>query len=318
MHSWVDIETMFTGFYQYSASTPAAIAGVVCFCFLLAFSGWRMYTARAWFMFTNIVALLMEVVGLGARVVSVNSPGNLAAYVVSTVFITVSLAPSVQAANVYMLAGRTIRRSTPLQDQNFRTLWLKPRYLAATFLTQDVLSFAVQLIGVGMLLNAIAGVKDGDVQSGRMLQRALNVLVVGFAGQIVTLCAFLAVIVRFQIKNREWRAVVGARGLRGRERVMGVGFYFAHMATLLLLIRTLYRLNEFVGEANGWDIFLVTQEWPFWVFEMAVVFWVVLFLTCVVPEYPGAWFTRGGPLEEDFEAAIQQALAGKQLDDGDP
>ncbi|KAK6355200.1 hypothetical protein TWF696_004317 [Orbilia brochopaga] len=302
---------MFTGFYQYNGSTPAAIAGVACFCLLLAFSAWRMCTARAWFMVTNIVALLMEVVGLGARVVSVNSPGNLAAYVVSTVLIT--LAPSVQAANVYMLAGRTIRRSTPLQSQNFRTLWLNPRYLTATFLTQDIISFAVQLIGVGMLLNAIAGASSGDIQSGQQLQHALNVLVVGFAGQIVTLCVFMAVIVRFHMKSREWRVVVRARGLVERERVMGVGFYFAHMATLLLLIRTLYRLNEFVAEARGWDIFLVTQEWPFWVCEMAVVF--LLFLSCVVPEYPGAWFTRRGPLEQDFETAIQAALAGKELED---
>ncbi|KAK6351483.1 hypothetical protein TWF718_004643 [Orbilia javanica] len=285
--------------YRYNPEASAALLAAAFFCLILTFSAYRMCATRSWFMCVSIIAITMEIMGLVARSLSILQRENFSAYVASVILLT--FAPSVQAASLYMLGGRVISKSTPSDKQDFATLWLHPRYLAVTFVAQNILAITIQLFGIGFFLNAITIGGEGGADPGPELQRAMHVLVFGFSFQILTLIFFLVLTTRFQIKSFGWLERLKERGLS--EKVVRTIFYVLYLSTVLLMIRSLYRLNQFVAETSLSDSFLVTHEWPFWVFEIFVV--SLIFASYLVPQYPGRWFQRGGPLENDFEVTTQ-------------
>ncbi|EPS38687.1 hypothetical protein H072_7548 [Dactylellina haptotyla CBS 200.50] len=291
---------MIYGFYEYEASALAAVIAAIFFCMVLAFSGFHVCLSKSWFMCTNIIAIIMEIIGLATRVLSITRPQDLGAYIVSVIFLT--LAPSVQAANLYMLAGRVIRKSTPASKQNFKTLWFNPSHITLVFVGQDVVAFAVQLFGVGFLIKTVVEARYFGGDPTWELQKAMKILVLGFSIQIASLCVFMVLLVRFYFMSKEWFPCLRDRGCsNGLVRII---FYVLWSSTVLLIIRTVYRLNEFVAETGSTQSVIVSQEWPFWVFEIAVVF--LMFITYLVPQYPGWWFARGGALELGFDEEAKQ------------
>ncbi|KAK6503430.1 hypothetical protein TWF481_008448 [Arthrobotrys musiformis] len=261
--------------YRYNAEASAALLAAAFFCLILAFSAYRMYSTRSWFLCSSVIALSMEIMGLLTRSLSILQPENLSAFVASVVLLT--LAPSVQAVSLYVLAGRVILRSTPADKQDFATLWFPSKYLTVTFIAQNLLAVSIQLFGVGFFVSAIiSGSKYGLEPEPELLQRAM-----------------------YRVMSFYWLPQLKRRGLS--EKVARTIFYVLYLSTVLLMVRTLYRLNQFVAETTLSDSFLVTQEWPFWVFEIFVV--ALIYASYLVPQYPGRWFERGGPLENDFETA---------------
>ncbi|KAK6520792.1 hypothetical protein TWF506_001037 [Arthrobotrys conoides] len=291
--------------YRYNAEASAALLAAGFFCLILTFSAYRMYVTRSWFMCTSIVAIIMEIMGLLTRSLSILQPQNFGAFVASVILLT--LAPSVQAASLYMLGGRVIRQSTPSDKQDVATLWFQPQYLTVTFIAQNVLAIAIQLFGIGYFISAITADVKEEAELIPDMQRAMHILVFGFSFQILTLVCFLILTTRFQVKSFDWLPQLKGRGLS--EKVVRTIFYVLYFSTVLLMVRTLYRLNQFVAETTLSNSFLVTQEWPFWVFEIFVV--SLIYATYLVPQYPGRWFERGGPLENDFETT---AGSTKQAD----
>ncbi|RVD87785.1 uncharacterized protein DFL_001995 [Arthrobotrys flagrans] len=281
--------------YRYNAEASAALLAAGFFCLILTFSAYRMYATRSWFMCTIIIAIIMETMGLLARFLSILQPQNFGAFVASVVLLT--LAPSVQAASLYVLGGRIIRKSTPSDKQNFATLWFQPQYLTVTFIAQNILAIAIQLFGIGFFISAVMIGAEEDVIPIPELQRAMHVLVFGFSFQILTLICFLVLTMRFQIKSSDWLPQLKGRGLS--EKMVRTIFYVLYLSTVLSMIRTSYRLSQFVAETTLSNSFLVTQEWPFWVFDIFVV--SLIYASYLVPQYPGRWFERGGPLGNDFE-----------------
>ncbi|KAF3135434.1 hypothetical protein TWF703_005978 [Orbilia oligospora] len=269
-----------------------------------------MYTTRSWFMCISIVAIIMEIIGLLTRSLSILQPQNFSAFVASIILLT--LAPSVQAASLYMLGGRVIRQSTPLDKQDVATLWFQPQYLTVTFIAQNILAIAIQLFGIGYFISAITAEVREDVDPIPELQRTMHVLVFGFSFQILTLIFFLILTTRFQIKSFDWLPQLKGRGLS--EKMVRTIFYVLYLSTVLLMIRTLYRLNQFVAETTLSSSFLVTQEWPFWLFEIFVV--SLIYASYLVPQYPGRWFERGGPLENDFETTAGPSKAKQDIEMG--
>ncbi|KAF3179752.1 hypothetical protein TWF225_007432 [Orbilia oligospora] len=296
--------------YRYNAEASAALLAAGFFCLILTFSAYRMYTTRSWFMCISIVAIIMEIIGLLTRSLSILQPQNFSAFVASTILLT--LAPSVQAASLYMLGGRVIRQSTPSDKQDVATLWFQSQYLTVTFIAQNILAIAIQLFGIGYFISAITAEVREDVDPIPELQRAMHVLVFGFSFQILTLIFFLILTTRFQIKSFDWLPQLKGRGLS--EKMVRTIFYVLYLSTVLLMIRTLYRLNQFVAETTLSSSFLVTQEWPFWVFEIFVV--SLIYASYLVPQYPGRWFERGGPLENGFETTAGPSKAKQDIEMG--
>ncbi|KAK6361275.1 hypothetical protein TWF730_005013 [Orbilia blumenaviensis] len=281
-------------FYRYNAEASAGLLAAGFFGLILLVAGYRVWRTGVWWLGVSVGAIGLDVVGLITRSVSILQPQNLGAYMISVVFLTT--APSIQAASVYMLAGRVISRLTPPERQNISTLWLNPRYLSAIFISQTVLSVSMQLVGIGYIIGAIAGTSNSKPSDPEPdMHAAMYMLVIGFSVQIFTVLWFLVVVARFQVGFEGWR-----RGGRGRfeveEKVVKTIFYVLYFSAALLLIRSVYRLNHFLAETSPLESFLVTEEWPFWVCE---IFVVSLMYTCyLIPQYPGRWFEKGGALED--------------------
>ncbi|KAF3936916.1 hypothetical protein ABW19_dt0206980 [Dactylella cylindrospora] len=235
------------------------------------------------------------------RVVSIYRPYEISAFITSTIFLT--LAPSLQASNLYMLTGRIICQSTPRRHHTSDDLWCRPRFLAAFFVAQDVIAFMIQFIGIGAMIIAIVGTQGEKPNDG--IHVGYRALILGFGVQIFWLCALGILLARYQFRSREWWDFAIRSG-RVKRRSVNVILYVLYSSMVLLLIRTLYRLNEFVTELKSDKTFLVTQEWPFWLFEMAAVF--AIYLSHLIPQYPGTWFAEGGPLERDFESYTESEL----------
>ncbi|KAF3910030.1 hypothetical protein AA313_de0207539 [Arthrobotrys entomopaga] len=281
-------ERMFVDWmYEYYASPAApAAAAAGCFCVILTVSGFFMVLSRSWFMSVNLAAIAMEVIGLVTRVVSTLRPDDHISFAIST--ISLLIAPSIQAASLYMLAGRVIRTSCPHHYQSFKQKWSNVNNLVTVFIVQNIVAMAVQLSGVVSLIGVI--INGTTTHAQELLQRrAANIIVLGFGIQMGSFCLFGILLWRFYLisiskKEFEW---------------IGVLYFVMGNSTGLLMIRTLYRLYGFKATTTPPSSFLVSDAWQFWVFEVAIV--SLMFLSYLVPEYPGMWFVRGGPLELDSE-----------------
>ncbi|KAK6544268.1 hypothetical protein TWF694_000970 [Orbilia ellipsospora] len=273
-------ERVFVDWFYECYTSPAASAAVAtgCFSVILMLSGFFMVLSRSWFMSVSLVAIAMEVIGLVTRVVSVLQPDDYVSFIISTIFLL--LAPSIQAANLYMLASRMIRTSTPRRYQPFKQLWLDVNNLTTVFIVQDIVAMAIQLSGAVSLIGVII---NGTTAQELLQRRAASILVFGFGIQVISFLLFGALLWRFYLmskKDFEW---------------MGMMYFVIGCSTGLLIIRTIYRLSGFTSTTTLPSNFLVSDGWQFWVFEITAV--LLMFLSYLVPKYPGMWFVRGGPLE---------------------
>ena len=117
------------------------------------------------------------------------------------------LAPSFLAAGCYMTFGRIIYWVTPVAHRGFKNIWAPVRFVALFFITFDMLSFFIQIIGVFVL---IAHLTRGDStvdQRSRTLKMTYNILRVGFIMQIITFSFFLLISLRFMFVSKTWRYV---------------------------------------------------------------------------------------------------------------
>lgn len=164
-----------------------------------------------------------------------------------------------------------------MQVTNIRLRWLSPKAVSYLFLASDVLCLMIQSIGAAVALG-------GDGVSGAATGRAL--LIVGLALQLAFFALFTLVAMRVDWVYK--RSVAKAAGQPARvsvsetkqeqEEVGAVvlskagsveSAIFCLYSTIgLLSLRNVYRFVEFV---QGFDGYLATNEWFFYVFDAVLI-----------------------------------------------
>lgn len=171
-------------------------------------------------------------------------------YSIQSVFLL--LGPTLFAASVYMALGRIIRCVHAEKYSLIRINWL-----TKVFVMGDVLSFLVQ------------GGASGLMVSGNNAKLGSDIVVAGLIIQVLMFCFFIVTSVAFQVRMTRCptpESFDERFKWKSHLRVL-------HAISLLILIRSLFRVVEYVQGNDGYSL---THEWTLYVFDSTLMFAVML------------------------------------------
>ncbi|KAM6506945.1 hypothetical protein FALCPG4_018758 [Fusarium falciforme] len=242
--------------YHYDPSLAAAILFAVLFSLSGLVHAYQLVKGKTWYFIAFFIGLLFEVVGHAARAYNADESPNWSdiPFIMQTLLLL--LAPALFAASIYMILGRLIR---VLDAEHFSII--RTRWLTKIFVLGDVLSFAVQGIGGGIM----AGADDKDA-----VDLGQNVILVGLAIQILFFAGFIIVISIFHHR------ILQQPTKTSQETPLPWSQYIIilYFVSLLVMIRSIFRMAEF---AAGQTSVLQTSEAYVYCLDTMLMFFV-----CVV------------------------------------
>lgn len=153
--------------------------------------------------------------------------------------LTILLAPALFAASIYMVLGRIIRLLDAAHLSLVRVTWLTKIFVAG-----DVLSFAAQGIGGGILSSA-------DSKTSQDLGN--TVILVGLGIQVVVFGLFIITTILFHLRIAKQPT---AKSFSVTTDWKGM-IWVLYASSGLILVRSLFRMIEY---AMGWDSVLMQSE----------------------------------------------------------
>ncbi|CAG8418823.1 unnamed protein product, partial [Penicillium salamii] len=264
--------------YRYTPSIPAAVIFAVLFILLSALHLIRLIKHRSYFFIPFLVGLLLECAGYIARIFSHFDTKALGPYIVQTMLILV--APPLFAASIYMTLGRIIVKL----DAEEMSL-VPVRFLTKIFVVGDVISFLLQCGGGGYMAAGTLSAMDIGA----------NIVIGGLAIQLLFFGFFVVVsaIFHWRVKKRsEYSNLSGASltttSRNSKTKMTWESIMWAlYIACLLILVRSIFRVVEFV---EGNDGFIMRREYLLYIFDacLMVLTGVVLGIC-----HPGSVLTQG-------------------------
>lgn len=191
-------------------------------------------------------------------------------YSIQSVFLL--LGPTLFAASVYMTLGRLIRCVHAEKYSLIRIKWL-----TKVFVMGDIFSFMVQ------------GGASGLMVSGNNAKLGSNIVVVGLVIQVLAFCFFIVTAVVFQVRMTRFPTPESFD-----ERVKWKSHLrVLHAVSLLILIRSLFRVVEYIQGNDGYSM---THEWTLYVFDSTLMFAVMLIWAIWHPGDLQEYLKQGIPL----------------------
>ncbi|KAJ5943710.1 hypothetical protein N7516_003878 [Penicillium verrucosum] len=251
--------------YHYDPSAGCAVAFAAVFGLTTVVHIWQLGRNRTWYFIPFVIG------GLSQR-----KPPDFTTKPYIAQSLMLLLAPAFFAASIYMILGRIIRLLNGASCSLVRPSWL-----TKIFVTGDVLSFFIQSGGGGMLASA----KDeSKVKLGN------NMVVVGLIVQILFFGFFVVVSVIFHRRMLATPMYAAGDTQIPWTRYMKV----LYTASVLVLIRSIYRVAEYVQGSGG---YLQSKEAFIYVFDAALMFLCCLLFNVFHPSKILAGYrkTQGDP-----------------------
>ncbi|KAM0322762.1 hypothetical protein ACHAQA_009353 [Verticillium albo-atrum] len=254
--------------WLYLPNTAAAVIFTMLFAAGTAAVVWRTIKARAWYCTVLIIGGLFQVVGYAARIAARDQTDQLVPYIIQSTLILV--APALFAASVYMVLGRVI---TSVHGETYSPI--RPKTLTALFVTGDVLSFAVQASGAGVM------VQDGQQDMGE------KIILAGLFIQIIIFGLFIVTSYIFHTRiNKNRPDTSRTYGTHWRTIL-----FMLYAVSGLIMIRSIFRVIEY---AMGNDGYLLSHEWTLYIFDALLMFVVVALFAWY---FPGSFKTKAADME---------------------
>ncbi|KAJ5974491.1 ZIP metal ion transporter [Penicillium waksmanii] len=260
--------------YSYDPSLVVAIVAAVLYgiAFLLTLIQWVRY--KSWVWLTMVVAAAMEAIGYIARCISTQNVTEKSVYVLQ--FALIILAPVLMAACCYVLFGRIIFLVVPRESRTFKLCWVPPRFITPLFVGFDIVALFLQLVGAVML----SSVSVGDTGAAQKLDRGKSIAQAGVIIQLVAFGMFSVAAVRFNFTSKRFAKSISERYESSGEKSYIIDglvkkkhwpalLRVVNFTTLLILVRSIYRLVEFTEGTTG---YLNTHEWTMYVFDALVIY----------------------------------------------
>ncbi|KIW03233.1 uncharacterized protein PV09_05455 [Verruconis gallopava] len=250
-----------TGFkiFRYDPSTAAAVIFTLLFASTTFLHFYQIVRTRTWYFIVFFIGGLCETLGYIGRIVSSTQTPNwtLGPYIINSVLTLV--APTLFAASIYMELGRIVE----LVDGDVY-LFVKRRWLTATFVSGDILSFFMQGAGGGLMASQNQSSRD----------TGSNVIVGGLFIQIIFFSVFVLAAWLFHSRMN--------RGPTNRSLSVP---WKKHMRALyivsaLILVRSIFRVVEFI---QGFDGYLIRHEVYIYIFDAALMFIAMVYMNWVHP-----------------------------------
>ncbi|KAH8593053.1 RTA1 like protein-domain-containing protein [Bisporella sp. PMI_857] len=244
----------FSEYWQYRPSAVAGFITAAIFGILTVFHLFRLFKTRTWFCIPLVIGGAFEIIGFASRGIAHDKYDILIPRLLDGLLIL--LAPILFAATVYMILSRLIRATAAESFSIIRVKWLTKLFVGG-----DILCFFIQAIGGGMKSGAdnAAENKKGD-----------KIILIGLILQIIIFALFLLSALVFHKRLRARPTAKSRNAEFNWERFM-VELY---AASFLITFRNLFRVIEY---AMGNDGYLLSREWPIYVFD-ALPMAIVLFI----------------------------------------
>lgn len=264
---------------------------------------------KTWgYMTAMVMGLILEVLGYAARVWMHYAPfaqNPFLMYVTRVIIlrhlytssadcmahrylICATIGPVFFSAAIYLCLARVM----VLYGVSYR---LQPRTVAVGFMVSDLSSLTLQAVG---------GALTDVANTTRAAQSGIDIAIAGLILQVISLAIFLLIMADFAWTCRKGvpRALGGVEQ-KTRERPLFKTFLAGLLlATILILIRCIYRVAELWGGLSG-RLFRVEQV-TFMVLEGAMVSLAVILLTTLHPgfAFADAWSAANWPLRKNKES----------------
>ncbi|KAL4778519.1 RTA1 like protein-domain-containing protein [Aspergillus varians] len=252
--------------YGYNPSIPAGAIFIFLFGVASGYHGYQLIKARALYFIPFVIGGIFQVLGYLFRVLSHNHTDSIALYALQTVLIL--LAPALYAASIYMVLGRLMVHLDAQHHSLVRVAWM-----TKIFVTGDVVSFLMQCGGGGLM--------SGDNPDSRKIGETITII--GLVVQIVFFTFFLITTIIFHIrinKSPTLRSDEAAKHWTGNlmDRNWVTLLIALYVVSVLILIRSVFRLVEFIDGYGGYlmshEVFLYVFDAVLMVIVMAIVaFW---------------------------------------------
>ncbi|KFY76908.1 hypothetical protein V499_03599 [Pseudogymnoascus sp. VKM F-103] len=245
------------------AVVPLALFGLLTIGHIIA--GWRYKTWT--YTVSILIGLALELAGYVGRILAHGNPFLDNYYLLQIVVLT--CAPVLFCAAIYICLGRIVVICGPEMSR------LRPAWYTPIFLTCDVISLALQ--GAGGALTSTA---NDDV--GR--QQGINIMLGGLSFQVATIAIFGFLFLEFLWRTHASHKVSNdfQNASLAQSKKWTAYLWSLGSATLLILIRSIYRVAEMAG---GYDGKLMKDENTFLVFEGILIVIAVMLLLVF---HPGA------------------------------
>ncbi|KAJ3129578.1 hypothetical protein HK100_008529 [Physocladia obscura] len=234
-----------------STSLPLVASGIFALLFIAHIIQSIRFKIR--YLIAAIIAALMELTGYGLRYKSVKSPFDISGYASQQGMII--LAPVLLAASQYVVLEKIIlhigESSSPIRAS----------LIAKIFVFCDILSFVIQGAGSGILVSSATNYTMGT-----------NILIGGLVIQVISYASFLATALIVFNRGKHLNNEEGWRKM----------FYALFTGAILVMIRSVFRVVEFVMGYNGP---IATNENYMYVFDFALVAGAMLLFNIFHPGY---------------------------------
>jgi len=194
--------------------------------------------------------LLVEIIGYASRAAATNATGSLGPYLIQAIFL---LLPAVLfAASLYMVYSRVVRS---VHGESFSLT--SPRWTTIIFVLGDWTCLNIQSGGSGLLS------KPKKAKTGEYI------IVAGLGIQILVFVVFMLCCLNFHIRFRAHVTRSGAACDIPWQSCLNM----LYGTSLAILLRNVYRMVEFI---MGQDGYLLSTEWPVYVFDGALMLLVMI------------------------------------------
>lgn len=142
---------------------------------------------------------------------------------------------------------------------------IQPRNLTRTFVGGDIASFIIQGSAAGLMVQSdLAPIGKGIVIAGLLVQ-------------IIMFGLFVCTAILWHRRRRQ----MPTRRSSGRDVPWRRWLWMLYTVSALIMLRSIFRVAEF---AMGYGGYLLSNEWPLYVFD-AVLMWIVTVVFAL--RYPG-------------------------------
>ncbi|PYH78085.1 putative RTA1 domain protein [Aspergillus uvarum CBS 121591] len=255
-------DAVYFALYRYTPSIAAAVVFTVVFCVLAILFIYRIVRHRTFFFIPFLIGLIFEAAGYIARIFSHFDTQALGPYITQTMLILV--APPLFAASIYMTLGRLITQLNAESASLIRVRWL-----TKIFVVGDVISFILQCGGGGYM----AAGTESAMLAGE------HIVIAGLAIQLLFFGFFVLVASLFHWRCASLSTTTALKSQSGRLSWRGL-MWALYAACTLILIRSIFRVVEFVQGNDGW---IMHREYLLYIFDALLMAGTGMVLGFVFP-----------------------------------
>ncbi|KAH3680410.1 hypothetical protein WICMUC_000341 [Wickerhamomyces mucosus] len=233
---------------------------------------------RTWgFGVSYFMGCVLEFLGYIGRTLSSHNVDNVNDYLIQ--FICLTIAPCFIMAGIYYLLGKLII----IHGSQFSIL--KPRYYSYIFISFDVVSLIIQLVGAVMAGTEMEVNESGD--------KGTHITVAGLSFQVFSTTAFIIFYIYFiwkikYLQRSQYQQLEDTDQFDSRfvdirsSKNFRYYPYIIFLGTILVYVRCIYRVAEL---SEGWSGYLITHEIYFMILDALMMGLTILIFIVFHPGF---------------------------------